>query len=224
MSEDVFRIIVTAAVALAAVAFIVQAALMAGLYRAVRKMQARTDPLAAEIQAMVQKAAPVIEKIGPVIDKIGPVIGKIGPVIDKIGPVIDKIGPVIDQAGPLVARADKVLETTQLILDENRPKVAEITGDAARVMATGRRQVELVGELLQDAGDRVRIRLEQIDRSVDGAVEQAEHVGDAMKRAVTRPGREVNGIAAGISAAISALMHGRKYPVDRTTQDEEMFI
>ena len=87
MPEDVFRIIVTAAVALAAVAFIVQAALMAGLYRAVRKMQARADPLAAEIQAMVQKAAPVIEKIGP---------------------VIDKIGPVIDKAGPLVARADRV--------------------------------------------------------------------------------------------------------------------
>jgi len=210
MPEDVFRIIVTAAVALAAVAFIVQAALMAGLYRAVRKMQARTDPLAAEIQAMVEKAASVIDKIGPVID--------------KIGPVIDKIGPVIDQAGPLVARAGRVLETTQLILDENRPKVAEITGEAARVVKSGRRQVELVGELLHDAGGRARARLEQIDRSVDGAVEQVEQVGDAMKRAVTRPAREFNGIAAAISAAISALMHGRKYPVDRTTQDEEMFI
>jgi hypothetical protein len=31
-------------------------------------------------------------------------------------------------------------------------------------------------------------------------------------------------MAAGIAAALSALMHGRKYPVDRTTQDEEMFI
>jgi hypothetical protein len=55
-------------------------------------------------------------------------------------------------------------------------------------------------------------------------VGQVEQVGDAVKRAVTRPGREIGGIAAGISAALSTLAHGRKYPVDRTTQDEEMFI
>jgi nucleoside-triphosphatase THEP1 len=203
MPEDVFRIVVTAAVALAAIAFIVQAALMTGLYRAVRKMEERIGSLAAGIQAMVEKTAPVIEKMGP---------------------VVDKIGPVIDKIGPLVARADRVIETAQLILDENRPKVAEITGEAARVVKSGRRQVELVSELLDDAGARAHARLEQIDRSVDGAIEQVELVGNAVKRVVTRPAREFSGISAGIAAALSALMHGRKYPVDRTTQDEEMFI
>jgi uncharacterized protein YoxC len=217
MSEDVFRIIVAAAVALAAIAFIAQAALMTGLYRTVRKMQERTDPLAEKLQAMLEKAAPVIEKMGPVIEKMGTVI-------ETMGSVVETMGPVIERAGPLVARADRVFETTQFILDENRPKVAEITGDVAQIVNSGRRQAERVGELLHDAGDRARARLEQIDRSVDGAVEQVGQVGDAMKRAVTRPARELNGIAAGISAAMSALVHGRKYPVDQTTQDEEMFI
>jgi uncharacterized protein YoxC len=203
MSEDVFRIVVTAAVALAAIAFIVQAAMTAGLYRAVRKMQERTDPLAGKLQAMVEKAAPVIEKLGT---------------------VIDKMGPVMESAGSLVARAGRVMETTQLVLDENRPKVAEITADAARIVHSGRRQADVIGELLEDVSGRARARLEQIDRSVDGAVEQVELVGESVKRAVTRPSRELNGIAAGIAAALSALVHGRKYPVDRTTQDEEMFI
>jgi methyl-accepting chemotaxis protein len=203
MPEDVFRIIVTAAVALAAIAFIAQAMAMAGLYRAVRKMQERTDPLAGKIQAMVEKATPVIEKMGP---------------------VIESMGPVVQGAGPLVARADRVIETAQLILDESRPKIAEIGGDLARIVKSGRLGVEEAGELLHDASDRVRTRLEQIDRSVDDTVEQVEQVGDAVKRAVTRPARELNGIAAGISAAMSALMHGRKHPVDQTTQDEEMFI
>jgi len=37
--------------------------------------------------------------------------------------------------------------------------------------------------------------------------------------------REVNGLAAGISAAVSALVHGSRRPsVDHATQDEEMFI
>jgi len=203
MPEDVFRIIVTAAVALAAIAFIAQAMAMAGLYRAVRKMQQRTDPLAGKIQAMVEKATPVIEKMGP---------------------VIESMGLVIERTGPLVERADRVIETTQLILDENRPKIAEIGGDLARIVRSGRLGVEEAGELLHDASDRVRIRLEQIDRSVDDTVEQVEQVGDAVKRAVTRPARELNGVAAGISAALSAFVHGRKHPVDQTTQDEEMFI
>ncbi|MEI9975506.1 MAG: hypothetical protein WDO73_27625 [Ignavibacteriota bacterium] len=45
----------------------------------------------------------------------------------------------------------------------------------------------------------------------------------AVKRAVMRPVREANGLAAGISAAVSTLVNPRK-AVDAVTQDEEMFI
>jgi hypothetical protein len=72
-------------------------------------------------------------------------------------------------------------------------------------------------------GDRAKQRLEQIDHSVDATIEQLEQVGGAMKRAVMRPVREVNGVAAGISAAVSSLVR-RKSSVDSATQDEEMFI
>ena len=66
--------------------------------------------------------------------------------------------------------------------------------------------------------------LEQIDHSVESTVEQVEAVGDAVKRAVMRPVREVNGLAAGISAAVSTLVGPRRSTVDSATQDEEMFI
>ncbi len=55
-------------------------------------------------------------------------------------------------------------------------------------------------------------------------MEQIGQVGDAVKRAAMRPVREVNGLAAGISAAVSLLVKGRKSSVDSATQDEEMFI
>ncbi len=62
-------------------------------------------------------------------------------------------------------------------------------------------------------------------RPSTSTVEQVGQVGDAMKRAVLRPVREVNGLAAGISAAVSTLVHhSRKPSVDQATQDEEMFI
>jgi hypothetical protein len=85
--------------------------------------------------------------------------------------------------------------------------------------------VDRIGELLGEAGSRAKERLEQIDRSVDNTVEHLEQAGDVMKRAVMRPVKEVNGLAAGISAAVSALAHGkRRQSVDHATQDEEMFI
>ena len=56
-------------------------------------------------------------------------------------------------------------------------------------------------------------------------VKQIENVSGTVKSFVLRPVREVNGIAAGISAMVSTLVRGRrKNSVDSATQDEEMFI
>jgi hypothetical protein len=211
MPEDTFRIVITAAVALACLAFLVQAGVAIGLYRVARKMQEKITPLA--------------EKGTAVADKAGPVIDKIGPIMDKIGPVVEQIGPVLQKAGAEVDRATAILTTAQKILDDVRPRVAEISKDVAAITKSGRQQVERVGALLGDASERARERLEQIDQSVSSTVEQVEQAGDAMKRAVLRPVREANGLAAGISAAMATLVHGsRRSSVDHATQDEEMFI
>ncbi|SPE33100.1 conserved hypothetical protein [Candidatus Sulfopaludibacter sp. SbA3] len=81
-----------------------------------------------------------------------------------------------------------------------------------------------MSELLNDAGDRARQRLDQIDQTVEHTVDQVEQVGDAVRRAALKPVRELNGLAAGVSAAVSTLVRGRKSSVDTATQDEEMFI
>jgi phage-related protein len=204
MPEDLFRIVVTVGVALACVAFLVQAIIAIALYRVASRIQKKVFPLVDQMQTVATGAAPVLERIGPVID--------------RIGPVIDKVGPALDSAA-------KVFASTQQIVDESRPRVAAITKEAVAISQSGRQQIERIGELLNDAGGRARERLDQIDRSVDNTVEHIEQAGDAMKRAVLRPVREVNGLAAGISAAVSTLVHGsRKSSVDHATQDEEMFI
>jgi len=197
MPEDIFRIVITVAVALACLAFLVQAGVAIALYRVARRMQGKIFPLVDKADALAVQAVPLIQKIGP---------------------VIEKTSPILDSAGSILATAQKVVE-------ETRPRVAEIATEAVAISKSSRQQVERIGELLDDAGGRARERLEQIDRSVDLTVEHLENAGDAMKRAVLRPVREVNGLAAGISAAVSALVHGTRRPsVDHATQDEEMFI
>jgi methyl-accepting chemotaxis protein len=211
VTEDTFRIVVAAAVALVCLAFVAQAVATFALYRVARRMQQKVGPLA-------DRADPVIGKLGPMIDKIGLAAGSVGPVAGRIGVLADKMVPVADEAGMVLATANRIVE-------EARPRIAELSGEAVDIARSARQQVERLGELLHDAGDRARTRLEQIDQAVDSTVEQVGQVGDAMKRAVLRPVREANGLAAGISAAVSTLVrHSRKPSVDQATQDEEMFI
>jgi ABC-type transporter Mla subunit MlaD len=225
MPEDTFRIVVAAGVALAALAFVVQAAILLAIYRTSRKMQQRTSQFIEEVAPVMQRVGPTLDRAGQAIDKIGPAVERIGPMLDKAGPAFERIGPMADKIGVFAERASAVASTTNRLIDENRPRIAQISSEAASLVRTGREQAEHFGEILHDAGDLARDRLERIDKAVDSTVEQVEQVSGAVKRAVMRPVKEVNGIAAGISAAVSALVRGqRKSSVDEATQDEEMFI
>jgi methyl-accepting chemotaxis protein len=211
MSEDAFRIVITAAVILACVAFIVQSFVVMALFGVMRKMQRKIAPLIEKGEAVATSAVPVIEKVKPLAEQAAATLQKAGPTLEKAGPAMEKV--------------TAILTSTHQILEENRPRIAEITADGAAMVKSGREQAQNLGELLQDAGARARARIEQIDRSVDNTVEQMEQIGENVKRAAMRPVREVNGIAAAISAAVSTLVRGSRRPsVDHATQDEEMFI
>jgi peptidoglycan DL-endopeptidase LytF len=230
MTDEVFRWVVTAGVAIAALSMLVQAIVMASLARAMRKLQAnaeplidRAGPLADRVKALVEKAEPVIEKAGPLMDSARQAVEKAGPAIQKAAPLIEKIGVLNDKVGVVVERAGELVAGVTQLVDDSRPRFAEITDETLGIVKTGREQVEKVGDLLQDAAGRARTRLNQIDRSLDNTVAQVEHASESVKRAVMRPVREVNGMAAGISAVVSSLVR-KKAPVDEATQDEEMFI
>ena len=211
MPDDLFRLVVAIGVILSCIAFLVQAVMGIALYRVGRQVQ--------------QKLAPLIDKGEGAVDKAVPMIDRVGPLVDNAAAVIHQAAPVVEQAKGTVERATEVVATAGQILEDVRPRVAEISGDCVAIAKSGREQVERVGGLLHDVSDRARERIDQIDRSVDNTVGQVEQVGEAVKRAALRPVREVNGLAAGISAAVSTLVHGtRRSSVDHATQDEEMFI
>ena len=232
MSEETFRIVVAAAVLIACLAFVVQAGIVFALFRLTRRMQEKTAGFMAHTEPLLAKVEPVLDKVGPVIDRIGPALDnvaaaalKVGPTVDRLLPVFDKAGVVVDRAGVLVQSANQVTLSTNQVIQEMRPRIAHVSDEAASIVRSGREQVERMGDLLHDAGDRARARLEQVDNSVEKTVDQIEHVSGAVKSAVLRPVREVNGIAAGISAAVSTIVRGqRRSSVDSATQDEEMFI
>jgi hypothetical protein len=159
------------------------------------------------------------------MDRLGPVIDQAVPAIRRVGPLMDEAKSVASKAGKLVDRATDIAITTNMVIADSRPQVKAITQEAAEIVRTGREQVQRVGDLISDVGDKTRSRLDQIDHGVDQTLEQMQNVGGAVKGAVLKPVREVNGLAAGVAAAVSTLVRGhRRSSVDSATQDEEMFI
>jgi len=127
--------------------------------------------------------------------------------------------------GPLVDHFEAILTTSSKMLEENRPRIAEITAETLVFAKATRLQAERIAELIDDASGRAKARIAQIDQTVGNTVEQVEHATDAVKSAVLKPVKEVNGIVAGVRAAFSTYAHGgnRNSP-EHATQDEEMFI
>jgi len=232
MSDDVFRMIVAVGVVIAALSFVVQAIVGVVVLGVARKLQEKMLAVVGRAEPLIDRAGPAIDQVGPAIQKINGIVDRVHPLMDQVGPVIARVGPVIDQAKPAVAkiepaiqRVSDLLETARDILEETRPQIRQATAQVVDIARVGKAQALKVGEFLSDAGDMARTRLEQIDATVGSTVEGVEQVSQGMKRAVTRPVREVNGIAAGVAAAVSTLVKGpRRSSVDSATQDEEMFI
>jgi hypothetical protein len=231
MSDQVFRWIATLGVALVAAAFVVVAVQAVAISRELRQMQGRVagflasaEPAIARLEPMIERATELIDTAMPQIQLAGATIEKAGLVLDRARVTIDKAGASIERAAPVIEQARTVLGNANLAIEENRPNVAEITGQLADIARVGREQVDRLGALLGDAGDRAHARLAQIDDTVSATVEQVGEVGTALKRAAMRPVREANGVAAGISAAVATFVKGRRSSPDMATQDEEMFI
>jgi DNA anti-recombination protein RmuC len=136
-----------------------------------------------------------------------------------------KLAPLVERFEALMATSNHFLTTSTKVLEENGPRIADITADAVAVAKTARQQAERIGALIDDASGRAKARMAQIDETVDHTVGQVEHASEAVKDAVLKPVKEVNGFVAGVKAALSTYAQGgnRNSP-EHATQDEEMFI
>jgi methyl-accepting chemotaxis protein len=129
----------------------------------------------------------------------------------------DKLLPVVDASGPLI-------KTVRHLVEENGPKVTQMTTEATEVVKSLHVQVERLSEVVKDVSDRARAQVARIDGAVDLTVDQVQQASETVKQAILGPVRQVDGIMHGIRAAISVVAQGRRESVDHATQDEEMFI
>jgi methyl-accepting chemotaxis protein len=225
MSDDVFRMIVAVGVAIAALSFVVQAIVGMIVLGVARKVEAKVTALSDRAEPLIDRAGPAIDKVGPAIDKASATIEKAGAAIEKATPLIEQAKPAIAKIEPTIQKIAELIATARETIEETRPQIREVSSQVVEIAKSGRETVEKVGDFVSDASGMAKSRLEQIDATVGSTVETVEQASHNVKRAVTRPVREVNGLAAGVAAAVSTFVKGpRRSSVDSATQDEEMFI
>lgn len=170
MDQNLF-VIQTVFTGIAAIAILLQAGILYGVFRAVREMQ--------------KAIANTIPKVEAVVENVNGVIPKVNALVDSSKATVD---------------------------------------DSRKLVASAQQQLNKLDEVVTDATNRARIQMDRVELVLDDTIDKAQQTVNVVSNGVLKPVREIQGIAAGIQAAISYLLRSARPSVDRATSDEEMFI
>lgn len=128
-----------------------------------------------------------------------------------------------EKATPILPKVNALVESSRIVIDDSRTQIREITVKTSDILDATRRQLVRVDELLEDATGRARVQLDRAEMVLDDAMSRTQETVALVHTGIMKPLREVQGVTAGVRAALNFLMRGRQDgPVHVT--DEEMFI
>jgi methyl-accepting chemotaxis protein len=136
----------------------------------------------------------------------------------------EKIDPLVPKVESLVERANSTVEQSGRQITEITTRANAILESSKEIVDSTKRQVAIVEDLVGDAAMRAKVQMERVELVLDDTLSRAHETVAVVHDGIMRPLREVNGIAAGVRAALGALARGNRPTVDRATSDEEMFI
>ena len=125
---------------------------------------------------------------------------------------------------PLLPKVESLVEKANSTVEQSGKQITEITTRANDILDSTKRQLAIVEEVVADAAARAKVQMERVELVIDDTLNRAHETVAIVHDGIMRPLREVNGIAAGVRAALGSLARGHRPTVDRATSDEEMFI
>jgi len=128
-----------------------------------------------------------------------------------------------EKTTPLIPKVDALVESSRITVEDSRKQIHEITLKTNDVLDLTRKQLARVDEVLEDAASRARVQLDRAEMVLDDTMHRAHETVALVHNGIMKPLREIQGVSAGLRAALNYLMRGRNGPV-HATADEEMFI
>ena len=128
------------------------------------------------------------------------------------------------QITAIMPQVEQLLRVSHTTIEQGRQQLLEVTGKTTEILALAHTQVVRVDEVLADATSRARVQLERAELIIEDTLSRAQQTIGLVHSGVMRPLREIQGVTAGVRAAIGFLTRGARSNVNQITHDEEMFI
>ncbi len=125
---------------------------------------------------------------------------------------------------PLLPKVESLVEKTNSTVEQSSRQITEITTRANDILDSTKRQLDIVEDVVGDAAARAKVQMERVELVLDDTLSRAHETVAVFHDGVMRPLREINGLAAGIRAALASIGRGNRPTPDQATSDEEMFI
>ncbi len=118
-----------------------------------------------------------------------------------------------------------VTETRSLVAD-GRKTIATLQSTTEEISQFAHTQTGRLDGLFTEAVERARLQLVRADDIFSQALSRVEVTAEDVHRTISAPLREIQAVLAGVRTAFEFLGGRRRPrgPVDRSAQDEEMFI
>lgn len=135
-------------------------------------------------------------------------------------------GRVEKLASEVNTKALPLIETTQALLVDVKPRVIDIVANAEESARIARAQMERLDATVSDIVDRTRLQVIRADELVNRTMDRVEETTDMVHRTVVSPIRQLSGLVQGLSAGLEFFL-GRKRRQARDgmgVPQDELFI
>jgi methyl-accepting chemotaxis protein len=125
------------------------------------------------------------------------------------------------------SKALPLLDSAKNILDENGPRLKEVTQNLSEATSTLKTQLTRVDATLNDVLDRTRLQVIRVDDMVSRTMDKVEETTEMIQNTVVSPVRKLTGIMQGLSVGLGAyIQRRRKASLETMTavEDDELFI
>lgn len=135
-------------------------------------------------------------------------------------------GRVEKLASEVSTKALPLIETTQSLLVEVKPRVTDIVANAEESARIARTQMERLDATVSDIVDRTRLQVIRADELVNRTMDRVEETTDMVHRTVVSPIRRLSGLVQGLSAGLEFFLgRKRRQPRDGMgVPQDELFI
>jgi len=132
---------------------------------------------------------------------------------------------LIPKIEALAPKVEALVESSRIAVESSRKEIQEVALRTNDVLDMTRKQLDRVDDLMEDVTGRARIQLDRAEMVLDDAMIRTQETVALVHSGIMKPLRQIEGISAGLQAALRYLMNGGRRPQpSRATVDEEMFI